>query len=260
MKRNNWFVPAIITIGLVLIIMSIWSPKIISVSSLRTDGLARLIEKTGVVAFINNEIQTETEIKTKNFKFDALDIIRTSESSEALIEFKNGSQFRLAEKSEVVLDLLDNGQAIVVIRTGEIFIEKFGEDAGFWIRSDGQLYSASDYVLVEKNSGTRLKKSIPDQKNREQLSQVEIESVLNSKRADFFKCYGQLLQRKPLANGEVLISFTVERSGQTTKIEISKSSIEDKTFNNCLTEVVSRARFRSFFGSPVATVFPLKFE
>ena len=260
MKRNNWFVPAIIAVGLALIILSIWSPKLNNVGSLISGGIANLIEKAGTVKFLNNEIETEAEIKTKNFNFDALDVIRTAAASEALIEFKNGSQFRLAEKSEVVLDLLDNGQPLVVIRTGEIYVEKFGDDTGFWIRSEGQLYSASDYVLVEKKSGSKLKDSMPEQKNREQLSQVEIESALNAKRADFFKCYGQLIQRQPQAHGEVLLSFTVERSGQTSKIEISKSNIEDATFKDCLSEVVSRTKFRQFVGNPIATVFPLKFE
>ena len=105
-----------------------------------------------------------------------------------------------------------------------------------------------------------MQEPIPDQQNKEQISQIEIENILNTKKNDFFKCFGQLIQKKPLASGQVLISFTIEKGGNTSKVEVSKSEINDVSFNSCLIEVVSRTHFRAFSGGPIATVFPLKFE
>ena len=59
----------------------------------------------------------------------------------------------------------------------DIFVEKFGEKTSFWVRTEGQLFSAADYVLVDKKSGSRLKEPTPQQNDREQISQVEIENI-----------------------------------------------------------------------------------
>ena len=260
MKRNNWFVPVIIAIGLALIGFSLWAPQSNFNFGFNQKYFAILIEKTGTLKVQNSQMTAETEVDKSRYKIDILDVLRTEDNSEALLQFENGSQFRLAEKSEVVLDVMDNGVPLVVIRTGDIFVEKFGEKTSFWVRSEGQLYSSADYVLVDKKSGSRLKEQPNQQKDREQLSQLEIENTLNSKKADFFKCYGQLIQKTPQAAGQVLISFTIEQRGSTSKVEVSYSDINENSFKSCVSEVVSRTKFRSFSGAPVATVFPLRFE
>ncbi|MCC2677465.1 MAG: putative lipoprotein LipL45 [Pseudobdellovibrio sp.] len=259
MKRNNWFVPAVITAGIILIVLSIWAPQSRFIKNFSDSNFARLIERTGVVKLQNNEMSAEISINS-NYKIEALDVLRTEPGSEAVIEFNGGGQFRISEKSEVVVDQLDNGNPLVVVRSGEVFVEKFGKSPGFWIRSEGQLYSASDFVVLDRKNASRLMDPLPSQKGLAQITQAEIEVILNSKKNDFFKCFGQLIQKSPQATGQVLISFTIERQGLPSKVEVSKSDINDPHFKNCLSEVVARTRFRSFTGDPIATVFPLKFE
>lgn len=259
MKKNNWIVPGLILVGIVLIFFSIWAPQNKFQLSFSKKKLASVIEKTGSVLLQNSEMPVASDVKS-SYPLDSRDILRTDMGSEALVEFNNGGQFRIVEKSEVVIDKLDNGTPVVVIRTGEIFIEKFGKDPSFWIRKDGQIYSAVDYALIDKKNSSRLREPLPEHQNKEQISQIEIETILNSKKTDFFKCFGQLIQKNPLASGQILISFTIEKQGNTSKVEISKSDILDSNFKSCLMEVVRRTRFRAFAGSPIATVFPLKFE
>lgn len=259
MKRNNWFVPAVTTVGFILIVLSIWAPQSGFLKNLNSSNFARLIERTGVVKLQNNEMAADVPIDT-NYKIEALDVLRTEPGSEAVVEFSGGGQFRISEKSEVVVDQLDNGSPLVVVKAGEIYVEKFGKSPGFWIRSEGQLYSASDFVVLDRKNASKLMEPLPSQKEATQISQAEIEVVLNSKKNDFFKCFGQLIQKSPQATGQVLISFTIERQGLPSKVEVSKSDINDPHFKNCLSEVVARTRFRSFTGDPIATVFPLKFE
>jgi hypothetical protein len=259
MKRSNWFVPVVITAGIILIILSIWAPQSQLLKNLSEKKFAKLVERTGVVKLQNNEMSAEIQINS-NYKIEPLDVIRTDGNSEAVIEFQGGGQFRMGEKSEVVVDVLDNGSPLVVIKSGEIFVEKFGATPGYWIRSEGQLYSASDYVVLDRKNASKLMEPLPSQKGTDQISQAEIEVILNSKKNDFFKCFGQLIQKSPQATGQVLISFTIERQGLPSKVEIAKSDIADPHFKNCLSEVVARTRFRSFNGEPIATVFPLKFE
>lgn len=261
MKLNNWFVPALISLGLILILFSTLVPQ--SKINLGSDEkeLAKIVEKSGSVFLQNTEISVQVDLNI-NQVLKKNDLIRTDKNSSVLINFYNGGQFRLPEQTEVLLDKTESGAPLVVVRTGEIFIEKFGKPPGYSVRQNGQIYDSVDYALIDHKNTQFLKEPIPDQRNKElaTISQQEIEQTLNSKKNDFFKCFGQLIQKNPQASGQVLLSFTIEKQGHTSKLEIAKSEILDVSFKSCLIEVVGRTKFRAFTGDPVTTIFPLKFE
>lgn len=259
MLDKKWIMPALIVSGIFLLIISIWGPQNGFSPTRKEAPLAYLAEKTGDVTVTNNQMPAPVPAKM-NASFYARDILRTNENSDALIQWANEGQFRVSEKSEVLIDTLENGQPLVVVRSGEIVVEKFGRAPSYWIRKEGQLLSAVDFALADRKNLNKLKEPLPEKDSRAQITQFEIESVLNAKKTDFFKCYGQALQKNATARGQVLISFTIERQGQTTQIEISKSEITDQAFNSCVMEVVARTQFKSFSGPAVTTVFPMRFE
>lgn len=259
MKINNLLVPGLLVVGVLLIAVSILFPQKKMAALFRSDSLAKVIEKSGSVVRQNNQMPGPQEIEAQQ-TLQARDTLRTTEEADILIEFNNGGQLRLSESTEVLIDRLENGQAIAIIREGEVAIEKFGEAPGFWLRQDGQLYSATDFALLDKSKNSKLTDMLPASQTQEQISQVEIENTLNAKKNDFFRCYGQLIQRLPQSTGQVLLSFTIERQGRPNKVEISKTDINDTVFKSCLIEIVSRTRFRAFSGPPVTTVFPIRFE
>ena len=259
MNLRKWLVPGLFIIGSVLIAVSIWGPQSQIISQKNELEIAYVPEKSGTVTLQNNEIPSPVPVKV-NTTLHARDTIRTDSDSDLVIQFKNEGQFRMTEKSEVLIDTLDNGSPLVVIRSGEIYIEKFGQAPSFWVRSEGQLLTALDFALAHRQNLNQLKEPIPEKIDKSQLSQFEIESLLNSKKTDFFKCYSQVLQKNAQARGQILISFTIQKQGQTSKIEVTKSDINDNTFKSCLMEVVARTQFTPFTGAPITTVFPLKFE
>lgn len=259
MKLKPWFVPALIAVGILLIFASVLLPKSVHRKTVSEIELAFLSEKTGSVVVQNYEMPQPIQLKT-NFSLHAKDVIRTENNSDALIQWTNEGQFRITENSEVVLDLLDNHEPVVIVKTGNVFVEKFGHSPSFWIRKEGQSLSAMDYALADKKNAAKLKDPIPTPLEANTLSQADIEAVMNSKKNDFFKCYGQTLQKNPQARGQVLIAFKIENNGQTTKIEISRSEIGDNSFKTCLLEVVARTQFKSFSGPAITTIFPIKFE
>ncbi len=256
---KKWLVPALILVGLSLIVVSIWTPKNQSGRDNSADQIAHVVEKTGEAKVSNNEMPEPVLLRV-NSSLKPNDLVQTSDNSDIAIQWKNEGQFRVIEKSEVLIDQLENGQFLVVVRSGDIFVEKFGESPSFWIRKDGQLLSASDFALSDKSKLSKLKDPVPTKQQEDQVSQAEIENILNSKKTDFFKCYGQVLQRNAQAQGSVLISFTILNQGQATKVEISRTDINDSQFKACLTEVVARTQFKTFSGAPITMVFPLKFE
>ena len=259
MLNTKWIVPGFLSIGAILVIVSIWGPQSGFSPSRKEASLAYLAEKSGIVTVSNNQMPAPVPAKL-NLSLYSRDLIRTDAGADALVQWANQGQFRISEKSEVLIDTLENGHPLVVVRSGEIVVEKFGEAPSFWVRKEGQLLSAVDFALADRKNLPKLKEALPEKDNKSQITQFEIESVLNAKKSDFFKCYGQALQRNATARGQVLISFTIEKLGQTTQIEISKSEINDNAFNSCVMEVVARTQFKSFSGPSVTTVFPMRFE
>ena len=258
MKLKPWLVPTLLGAGILIIILSLFGPKTSNRSTVATGDLAFLSEKTGLVYVQNFEMPEPVILKT-NFALHSKDSIRTGKQADALIQFDNEGQFRLNQNTEVLLELMDNNEPVVIVNNGEISIEKFGRAPSFWVRKDGQSLRAVDFALSDKKNAPKLKDQLPA-KQDSTLSQTDIETVMSGKKTDFFKCFGQTLQKNPQARGQVLIAFKIEKNGQTTKIEISKSDIMDNSFKTCLLEVVARTQFKAFSGSPIQTIFPLKFE
>lgn len=259
MKLKAWLVPALIAVGILLIFISTFSSKTFNRKTVSDSDLAFLNEKTGSVTVQNYEMPEPIQLKT-NFTLHPKDVVKTESNSDALIQFNNEGQLRLSENTEILLDVLDSQAPVVIVKSGEVFVEKFGAKPSFWIRKDGQSLSAVDFALADKKNAPKLKDPIPNKMTTETLSQSDIEVNMSARKNDFFKCYGQTLQKNLAARGSVLIAFTIEKNGQTSKIEISKSDIPDVSFKTCLMEVVARTQFKSFTGAAINTVFPLKFE
>ena len=258
MKIKTWLFPGLIVLGTILIFVSTLLPKS-SRKAVSESDLAFLNEKSGSVTVKNYEMPEPIQLKT-NFSLHPKDVVKTDSNSDALIQFNNEGQLRLAENTEVLLDVLDNQAPVVIVKSGDVFVEKFGAKPSFWIRKDGQSLSAIDFALADKKNAPKLKDQIPNKLDNETLSQNDIEVNMAARKSDFFKCYGQALQKDLTARGSVMLAFTIEKNGQTSKIEVSKSDIQDNTFKTCLMEVVARTQFKSFTGAAINTVFPLKFE
>jgi hypothetical protein len=92
------------------------------------------------------------------------------------------------------------------------------------------------------------------------LTEKEIQETMNSHRTSFLKCYSGLLQKDAQAKGEATLTFTVENSGKLSAVEVTSSNLQQDDFKKCLIEVMNRVEFRPFDGSPISTLFPLKFE
>lgn len=260
MNKRSWLVPAILIVGIILIVVSIWLPNQTRVYFKgKESDFAVVNDKVGVVTVTSAQSPSPVSLNLKT-QLHPRDMVTTGADSEVLLQFKNESQLRVTSNSEILLDLQENGSPLVVVRTGDIFTERFGKKPETWIRKDGQSLSITDYTASNKRNNKYLKEPQPAVDANETLTQTEIETVLSDRKSDFFKCYGQVLQKKPQSRGQVLLSFTIEKQGQTSKIEVSKSDIDDNTFKSCLMEVVARTKFRTFNGKSITTVFPLKFE
>lgn len=224
-------------------------------------AFAVVVEINGA-ATVQGLDQVDSISLKKEMKLRHLDLIKTEAATEVLIVLpETGGEFRIMENSEALLEEMDSGATLVTLRQGDVLVDKFGQKPSFWVRKEGRQLSAMDYALTyEKNADLLRANGQMVQGSNDFLSQGKIEEILNGKKSDFFRCYGQLIQKTEQAHGQVLLSFEILPLGKVSKVEITKSDIEDSSFKACITEVVARTMFPRFSGEAITTVFPLKFE
>lgn len=261
---KNRVVIGLIIIGFVLIMVSVFVPTR-NFDLLASKEIAKITEinsdtPTGVIT--RGLDQYDDIPAKKGLKIRHLDLIKTAPLSEVLITFtQTGGELRVLENSEILVEQTDDKTTLVTVRSGDVFIERFGKEPSFWVRKEGRQLTAMDYALSnEKNVESLRQKGLKTSSPEDILPQSKIEEILSSKKSDFFRCYGQLIQKTEQAHGQVLISFEITPTGKVTKVEINRSDIQDKSFKACLSEVVARTVFPKFSGAAITTVFPLKFD
>lgn len=262
-SMKSWFVPGLIIAGLILIVIALIIPSR-SIDSIGKKTLAVVTEVSGS-ALVEGLDQTDTSDIQKKTKIKNLDLIKTKERASTTIVLEGvKSEVRILENSVILFEENTEGVIVLTIKEGDLVIEDIGappEDGKvpFWIKKEGRQLSALDYILVSDSSHFQ-KSSVPEDTNPDILTQAKIEEILNTKKNDFFRCYGQLVQKNEQAHGQLLLSFEILNTGKVQTVSFSKSDLNQPFFLSCLKEVVLRTSFPPFSGKPITTVFPLKFE
>ena len=210
----------------------------------------------------------KTRLKSKYF-LNSNDLIETNEIGEAIVTLQNSTKVRLYSNSVVVYEASKSQKEdrfLFTIKAGDIKLDYAGDDVQTSaVSKNGQKVVIEDY----ERSNLSREPAFPDpdlMKQRVQVasnapSEKEISDIFQKNRSAFFKCYGSLLQKKPKAKGEVSLSFIIQDSGKPQQLRMTSNTLmKDQEFNKCLTEVVGRMAFKPFQGSPISTIFPLKFE
>lgn len=267
---KSWLIPGLIIAGIALIVTALIIPSR-SIDTLGKKVIATVTEITGS-ATVEGLDQTDTADIQKKTKIKNLDVIKTKAGAEASIELSTiKAEVRILENSNVLFEENTEGSIILTIKEGDVIIDSLGnktDDQGpgahFWIRKDGRQLSALDYAITnEKNtlsSPTQKSKFASQIKKSDVLSQSKIEEILNTKKNDFFRCYGQLIQKEEQAHGQLLLSFEILPTGKVAAVDVTKTDINQPSFLSCLKEVVMRTTFPPFNGKSITTVFPLKFD
>lgn len=93
-----------------------------------------------------------------------------------------------------------------------------------------------------------------------QLDREIIERVIRQHRREIRACYTQQLQRNPDLEGKITVSFVVDMTGNVAKSSVSKSTMNNRDVEKCITLRVRRWRFPEPKGGGVVRVnYPFTF-
>lgn len=92
------------------------------------------------------------------------------------------------------------------------------------------------------------------------LPDDHIEVLIKSQKGHFSRCFTDLLQSKPRAQGRLDISFTIEARGNVSRTKVLASALSDEKFHKCVLSVFDRLKFKAFDGQPIVVNYPLQFD
>lgn len=279
MERQLWLPIGIAIAGLLLIVGS-FSLRLSKDERLEARPLAWTEPVFGTVTLKNRGDVDSSEMRRRGTVRKG-DTVETSAESELRLGFTGGEELRLLENSVATLDI-EAGRPVLIVKSGLYDIEKTGQ-GDLLLAQDGERHTLAEFVQAAEAKSQKAvtpvtamaaKKakavsSVPDQRDwpeemklgrPKSLTPDYIRETLKSQQSLFFKCYTQLLQKKPGVTGDASVTFIIERNGKVGPASIASSSLADPLFKDCLVQAVKRVEFKSFAGEPVSTLFPLRFE
>ena len=134
---KNKIIIGLVCLGLLLIGFSLVSPEksfdLFSNTSLAKITDIQSEQDTGVKT--HGLDQYEETIAKVGMKLRHLDILKTVQESEALLELLNSKgQIRLLENSEILIEKSEDENILITVRFGDIIVEKFGSSPSFWTK------------------------------------------------------------------------------------------------------------------------------
>lgn len=267
MAKSKWFIPSLVFAGLLFLGLSLYMSTHLETQAPGVRVLARASFNSGEVFQLPRGMN-EKKPFVKGVSLYYLDSLETGPNGDATLEFDSGFRIRVLDNVLLTLDQ-DGEKTVVILKRGDVQVEKFGSENSVLISKAGQIYTANDYeVNVRRENGQNsfpeLAPEMSETKNAvksgESLSSDYIQDTVKRQVPAFDKCYKQLLQRTPGISGQVIMSFTIEKSGKIVNAEASTSNIADADFKRCLSEAIRRVEFKSFRGDPIVSTFPMTFE
>lgn len=259
-NKTKWFAGLLIAGGLCLAIALyfILKPAALPPEQLKL-GQADLI--SGKAYLLRYGLEQRQSFESRTLLF-SLDSVETMDLAEVVLSFDSGYRIKLYENTLVTLEKQQE-KILLIIKRGDLKVEKFGREADLQIAKNGERIDASDYnssplAIIPATPPTT---TLPELKESNTApSEQEIIAILSVQKNYFYKCYTQLLQKNSQAKGEVGISFILHKTGKISGAIVARSQIEDATFKSCLLGVLNRVEFREFLGQDISAYFPLRFE
>lgn len=267
MAKKNWFIPSLVIIGLICIGLSL----LLSTRSINTifkqKPLIKVEVSFGKVSLIRHGL-SQKETLTGRASLYLLDSIETGTDGDVTLTTDSGYKIRLLENALITIDQEQN-KIVLLIKKGELQFDASGQEGSLLVSREGNRWTPAEYEAQVRSEidldalpdfNPSASPAPPAGVPLEGLSPEQIQDTLRNNRSAFFRCYTQLLQKKPGTTGQSNLSFTIEPSGKISLINIASSTIDDPQFQRCLIETLRRISFKSFNGKAISTIFPLKFE
>lgn len=270
MAKNSRLLIILLSLGIFSIALSYWVNQAFD-NKTSSQSLASIEVESNPVQVKRKSFTTKETLRGESRLYE-LDEVEVGIDGEANLELATGHRLKLLPNTILSLNR-ESEKMVLILRRGQFEILRDGDDSQLLISKNGIRWSLREFINMS-GADSKNPPSAPSTSsesmfsNSPQSHQLQINSLtpeylaatMTGYRDSFQKCYSQLLLKDSEAKGNCAISFTVQKNGRTSDIQIISCEIKDSGFQKCITQVTQRAQFRSFPGEPVTTVFPLVFQ
>jgi len=266
MAKNKWLIPSLIIAGFFFMGLSWFMSTRLENQSSGLKLLARIVYNSGEVYVFHKNMTTKETLK-KSASLYYLDTVETGPNGDATFEMEGGHRLRVLDNTLITMDQ-EGEKAILILKRGDVQVEALGAGNNVMVSKNGQRMTLSEYESQLRRENAQagfpemapVAMETPTTPTTDSLSSEYIQDTLKRQIPAFDKCYKQLLQRTPGTVGQVVMTFTIERSGKIVSADATTSTINNADFKRCLSEAIRRVEFKSFRGDPITSTFPLSFE
>jgi hypothetical protein len=267
MAKNKWLIPSLVTAGLFFMGLSWFISARLENQSSGLKVLARIVYNSGEV-FVLHKNMTEKVTLKRSAPLYYLDTVETGPNGDATFDLDSGYRLRVLDNTLITLDQ-EGEKAILILKRGDVQVEALGRDNSVLISRNGRRMTLSEYESLLRKENVQagfpemapvVADAGPTPSPSDSLSSDYIQETLKRQIPAFDKCYKQLLQRTPGVVGQVVMTFTIEKSGKIISTEATASTVSNPDFKRCLSEALRRIEFKAFRGDPITSTFPLSFE
>jgi hypothetical protein len=114
-----------------------------------------------------------------------------------------------------------------------------------------------------KDQGKKQTKGDKEQPTRTALNTLSneyIDKVIARNADQLKKCQTFAIRENKNAKGEILLGLAIAPRGKMEEVTVMKSSLENEDFEECVTSVFKRTRFKSFDGKQIVRTYPVIFN
>ena len=263
--KNSRLLIILLALGIFSIALSYGVHQVFD-KKVSSQNLASLEVESSPVYVQRKSFSTKESLRGESRLYE-LDEVEVGSDGEAALELSTGHRLKLLPNTILSLNQ-ESEKTVLILRRGKFEILREGDDSRLLISKNGIRWSLREFLNMNETDNQRppsapvtpTESAFSNQSRINTLTPEYLAATMTGYRDAFQKCYSQLLLKDSEAKGNCAISFTVQKNGRTSDIQIISCEIKDNGFQKCITQVTQRAQFRSFPGEPVTTVFPLVFQ
>ncbi len=231
------------------------------------NGIAVIDEVVGKVILKNS--QDEMSMLTSQSKVLENDTLSTDQDSTVNFHLGSGAKFQMAPLTKVIFENDAHHQVNMTILEGQVQLLS-QEKGSFDVTKKGKSLNLSELKInielakptvptetpqLQTAPAMPTTQSIQKKTSREttSLDQEDINKVMRNQTSFLHRCYINYMLRSQRLDltGQVVLSFIIQPDGKVLNPKIISSPIQEDQLDRCLTDVISRARFKEFNSQPI---------
>ncbi len=200
--------------------------------------------------------------------------VEIGKESALRVQFFDGTELEFLSETRVVFDfwnrMMPNSPALVWMLNGDFNLIKAGSMDQVFMVHAGQIFTPSTkpkkwtppVVVAVETEKTEAPAPLVVQPKSQSLSLTNeyMDDMIANQRQRLINCQQNTARAEGEANGLIVVGFRITNEGKVLEPRVIGATELDQGLQNCVLEVISEIRFKSFVGAEIVRSIEFNFE